>query len=244
MTGPKRLAIAAIILGVAGTAALIALCNWQLQRLDWKLGLIAALEERLAAEPVALPPAPTVEDEFLRVAVTGRFDGAAGTHGHADAPLLTTFDKQPGYRVLQPFTLGDGRRIMVSRGWVPLEAKNEGGRAVLPTPAPEGEVTLTGALRFPDDPQSPAFGANDNVWIARDLDVMADVFGVERVLLVSETPTPGPNGVAPRLQPLTVNLKNDHLGYAITWGMLAAVWAVMSGLLAFREWRRGAAGTA
>ncbi|MEM9761091.1 MAG: SURF1 family protein [Pseudomonadota bacterium] len=244
MTGSQRRAIAAIILGVAGTATLIALCFWQLQRLEWKLGLIASLEERLLAEPVALPALPTPDDEFLRVAVTGRFEGREGTHGFTDAPLLTTFDKQAGYRVLQPFTLDDGRRIMVSRGWVPVAAKNAGGRAALPTPAPEGEVTLTGALRYPDDPQSPAFGASDNVWIARDLSVMAEVFDVEPVLLVSETPTPGPGVRAPLLQPLTVNLKNDHLGYAITWGLLAAVWAVMSGVLAFREWRRGVAGAA
>ncbi|MEM7497511.1 MAG: SURF1 family protein [Pseudomonadota bacterium] len=238
MTAPQRRAIAAIILGVAGTATLTALCLWQLQRLDWKLGLIASLEERLVAEPVPLPAEPTMEDEFLRVFVTGRFEAQPGRHGFTDAPFLTPRDKRPGYRVLQPFTLEDGRRIMVSRGWVPVAAKNEGGRASLPTPAPAGAVTLTGALRFPDDPQSPAFGPSDNVWIARDLDVMAELFGTEPVLLVSETATPGADGTAPQLQPLTVNLKNDHLGYAITWGMLAAVWAVMSGLLAFREWRR------
>ncbi|MEL6267175.1 MAG: SURF1 family cytochrome oxidase biogenesis protein, partial [Pseudomonadota bacterium] len=75
----RRLAAPAI-LGVAGTATLVALCLWQLDRLDWKLGLIAALEARLSADPVALPAAPTAEaDEFRRVVVTGRFDGALGT---------------------------------------------------------------------------------------------------------------------------------------------------------------------
>ncbi|MEM6678726.1 MAG: SURF1 family protein [Pseudomonadota bacterium] len=236
MSRRLRRILGVAVLGVAGTSVLIALCLWQVQRLEWKLGLIAELEARLSAEPVALPPAPTPDvDEFRRVRVTGRFDGALGSHGQPDAPLLTTYDKQPGYRILQPFTLEDGRRIMVSRGWVPLEAKNAGGRAVVEIPAPEGVVRLTGALRFPDDPQEPAFGEQDNVWIARDLDVMVEVFEVEPVLLVSETPTPGPETRAPLLQPLTVNLKNDHLGYAITWGMLAAVWAVMSAGLAWRE---------
>ncbi|MEO0820272.1 MAG: SURF1 family protein [Pseudomonadota bacterium] len=238
MTDRLRRLLAPAILGVAGTATLIALCLWQMQRLDWKLGLIAELEERLTAEPVALPARPDpAADEFTRVRVTGRFDGADGTHGHPDAPLLTTMEKRAGYRILQPFVLEDGRRIIVSRGWVPAEAKNEGGRAVRPIPAPAEAVTLTGALRWPDDPQRPAFGERDNVWIARDMETLAAVFDAEPVLVVSETPTPGPDGRAPVLQPLTVSLRNPHFGYAVTWGLLAAVWAVMSGLWASSIWR-------
>ncbi|MEM6943477.1 MAG: SURF1 family protein, partial [Pseudomonadota bacterium] len=237
MSASRRRAIAALILGVAGTAALFALSNWQMNRLEWKLGLIETLEARLAAPPVPLPATVSLDDEFLRVSLTGRFDGEAGTHGFVDAPFLTTRDKQAGYRILQPFALTDGRRIMVSRGWVPVEQKNEGGRAIRPTPVPEGTVTLIGALRFPDDPQSPAFGANDNVWIARDLDLLAKIFATEPILVVAETSTPGPDGAAPIPQPLTVNLRNNHLGYAITWWLLAAFWAGMSTLLTQREWR-------
>lgn len=242
MTDRMRRLAAPLLLGVAGTATLIALCLWQLDRLDWKLGLIERLDARLSAAPGALPDRPTAEThEFLRVAVTGRFPGEDGTHGHPDAPLLATLDKAAGYRIIQPFETEDGRRIMVSRGWVPLEVKNEGGRAVREIPAPQGSVTLVGALRFPDDPQSPAFGERDNVWIARDLAVYERVFDVEPVLLVAETPTPGPRTPSPVPQPLTVDLRNPHLGYAITWGLLAAVWATMSTGWAVSRLRRRAA---
>ncbi|MEO1775411.1 MAG: SURF1 family protein [Pseudomonadota bacterium] len=231
MSDSLRRAAAPLILGVAGTAALIALCLWQLERLDWKLGLIAELEERLAAPPMALPATPDpAAHEFRRVTVTGRFTGELGAHGQPDAPLLATRDKAPGYRIIQPFETVEGRRIMVSRGWVPLEAKNTGGRAVREIPVPADEVTLTGALRWPDDPQSPAFGPNDNVWIARDLAIYAEVFGVEPLLLVAETETPGPTTRSPIPQPLTVNLRNPHEGYAITWGLMALAWVMMSGI--------------
>lgn len=233
-----RRILAPLLIGVAGTAALIALSLWQVQRLDWKLGLIDALEARLSAEAVPLPEEiDPEEDEFRRVTLTGRFEGQDGTHGHPDAPFLTTLEKAPGYRILQPFTLTDGRRVIVSRGWVPAEAKNEGGRAVKPIPAPEGEVTITGALRFPDDPQDPVYGERDNVWVARDLDTLSAVFGTLPVLVVAETPTPGPSGRAPVPTPLTVNLRNHHAEYAITWALLALVWAVMSGIWAWREAR-------
>jgi surfeit locus 1 family protein len=33
-------------------------------------------------------------------------------------------------------------------------------------------------------------------------------------------------------------IPNDHLGYAITWFMLAAGWALMTGLLIFRTLRQ------
>ncbi|MEL6266881.1 MAG: SURF1 family protein, partial [Pseudomonadota bacterium] len=207
-------------------------------RLDWKLGLIAALEERLAAAPAPVPASPdAAAHEFLRVAVTGRFTGETGGHGHPDAPLLATLDKRTGYRIIQPFETVGGRRLMISRGWVPLEVKNIAGRAVRVIPAPEGEVTLTGALRWPDDPQSPAYGPTDNVWIARDVEIYADLFDVEPLMMVAETPTPGPATPSPVPQPLTVDLRNNHLGYAITWGLMAAAWAVMSGLLAWSRLR-------
>jgi len=37
-------------------AVLIALGTWQIERKAWKEGLIAAMTERLAASPAALPP--------------------------------------------------------------------------------------------------------------------------------------------------------------------------------------------
>ena len=38
--------------------------------------------------------------------------------------------------------------------------------------------------------------------------------------------------------PVTVNIPNDHLQYAITWFALAAVWALMTGYLLWRIKRR------
>ncbi len=47
-----------------GIAALIGLGNWQMQRLAWKEGLIAAIAER-----THLPPVPLDEEEKLATAV-------------------------------------------------------------------------------------------------------------------------------------------------------------------------------
>lgn len=234
-------AVAAVVFGVVGTATLLGLMTWQLQRLAWKEGLIATLETRLGAEPVALPVSPEIATmEFRRVSLEGRFTGAAGAHGFADAAYLTTLKPWgPGYRVVQPFETTDGRTILVDRGYAPVETKNEGGAAARPTPAPEGALSLTGALRWPQDGDyfaDEAAGPADNVWLTRSVARLAPLWGAEPMLVVAETDTAV--GDWPKPRPVTVDLPNDHLSYAVTWGSLAAIWAVMSALLARRELRR------
>ncbi|MEM7523891.1 MAG: SURF1 family protein [Pseudomonadota bacterium] len=224
------------VIGVLGVAALVALCVWQVQRLTWKEGVIAVLEQRLAGEPVALPVAFEPEtQEFSRVRISGVFSGEPGAHGYPDAPLLMSLRPHgPGYRVIQPFDLTDGRRVMVDRGYAPVAEKNENGAAARLIPAPVETVELTGALRWPDEGGDGAsFGARDNVWTARDLGVMAELFAAEPVLIVSETSTAV--GDWPIPQPIAaINVPNNHLGYALTWGALAVIWAGMTSLMAYR----------
>lgn len=232
----KRIGL--ILTGLAGVAVLVALCIWQLQRLEWKEGVIATLEARLAAAPAPLPARFSPDEmEFTRVEITGAFDGKPGAEGFADAAFLTTERPWgPGYRVIQPFTTSDGRRVMVDRGYIPIEFKNESGAASIPTPAPAGPLTITGALRWPDETGSPSHGA-DNVWTARNLADMARIFDSEPVLIVAESST------APDEWPLpmpieAVNVPNNHLEYAVTWGSLALAWAAMTFWLILPRRRR------
>ena len=67
----KRM-IAPIVIGVAGVAVLMALGIWQTQRLVWKEGVLAEIEARIAAAPVALPEtADPVRDRYLPVTADG-----------------------------------------------------------------------------------------------------------------------------------------------------------------------------
>jgi surfeit locus 1 family protein len=72
-----------------------------------------------------------------------------------------------------------------------------------------------------------------NLWFSRDIAPIAAHLGAEPVLIVARADLPGPAGLI--TQPIDSHgLKNDHLGYAITWFLLAAVWA---GMTAFLMWR-------
>lgn len=220
----KRGIIAVVVFGVVGTSILTGLGIWQLQRLAWKQDLIARLDARLSAEPVPVPAAPDPgRDSFLRVR-------AEGLAGGAEVHLLTSQKPfGPGFRVIAPLVMDDGRRILVDLGYVPEVDKNA------TRPAAAGVVV--GALYWPDETDSftPAPDRKANIWFARDLPAMAEALGTEPVLIVAES---HPLGRWPMALRLGVNLPNDHLQYALTWFSLALIWMVMSVILARREWRR------
>ncbi|MGI3163265.1 SURF1 family protein [Pseudooceanicola sp. 200-1SW] len=214
--------IGALVLGLGGVAILLALANWQLRRLEWKTEVLARIEARIAADPLALPDAPDPEgDRYLAVALSGQFTGA---------PLRVQSAREglgAGYLLEQAFQMADGRRIIVERGFVP--------QAQAIPPAPEGAVTITGNLVWPDEVDSftPAPDLETGLFYARDLPALAAQLETEPLLLVRrEGPAGGGALVAAPVS--TAGIPNDHLEYAITWLSLAAVWLVMSAYLIYR----------
>ncbi|MCZ0812696.1 MAG: SURF1 family protein [Pseudomonadota bacterium] len=210
-----------LIFGLAGMAILIGLGTWQMQRLAWKEGVLADIETRIGADPVALPQMPDPEtDRYLPVRVSGRMgDGALRV-------LVSQKQVGAGYRVISPLDMG-GRRILVDRGFVKTGAD-------IPAP-PSGEVTITGNLHWPDDRNSatPANDVAENMWFARDLDQMATALETDPVLVVAREASFSDAPVTP-LPVDTQAIPNDHLEYAITWFSLAAIWAAMTGYFLWR----------
>jgi len=209
---------------VPALIVLVGLCVWQVQRLYWKQALIADREARVAAEPVALPAAGTdpAEIEFRRVRLEGVFAhdkelylGARSLNGNA------------GYHVLTPFALAGGGSVLVDRGWVPVERK-------LPEQRPEGQVagtqTLEGVARLPHGQAwlQPDNEPQNNMWFFVDLPAMAKATGVDlrTDLYVDAGPAENP-GQYPVGGQTRIELPNDHLQYAVTWGLLALALAVI-----------------
>lgn len=221
-----RRMIAPLVFGIAGVAVLVWLGVWQLQRLEWKTAILERIEARLAAGPVAVPAAPDPErDAYLKVEARGSIEPGE-LHVYTSAP-----QRGVGYRVIAPLVLDDGRRVLVDRGFVPIEAKD--------APRPPGPVAVTGNLAWPRETDrwtSPP-DREENIWFARDVALMAGALGTEPVMIVASA-SAGPAAPVPMPMPVTVNIPNDHLGYAITWFGLAVVWAVMTGYLLSRINRR------
>lgn len=212
------------LISVPALIVLVALCVWQVQRLYWKQALIDDRETRVAAEPVALPVvgADPASIEFRRVRLEGAFAhdkelylGARSLNGSA------------GYHVLTPFALTGGGSVLVDRGWVPVERK-------LPAQRAEGQVagtlTLEAVARVPHGQAwlQPDNEPQNNMWFFVDLPAMAKATGValRTDLYVDAGPAENP-GTYPVGGQTRIELPNDHLQYAITWGLLALALAVI-----------------
>lgn len=219
--------IVAAVLLLAGLAVFISLGVWQVHRLEWKTALLADIESRIHAAPVALPASPDpVRDRYLPVRLEGEM-GSEELH-----VLVSSQDWGPGFRIISPFTSDDGRRVLVDRGFVPDNQRD--------AKRPPGPTALTGNLYWPDDRDSftPEDDPAGNWWYARDIGAMSARLGTEPVLVVlressdsAVRPWPvGPEGI-----------RNKHLEYAITWFGLAATWVGMTGFALWRIRRRNKA---
>ncbi|HUC51309.1 MAG TPA: SURF1 family protein, partial [Xanthobacteraceae bacterium] len=231
-------------------AILIGLGVWQIERKAWKEGLIAALTERLAAPPQALPAAADwpkldrADDEYRRVSFTAQFDNAKAALVFASASGFRpdVSDAGPGYWVFTPARLADGSTVMVNRGFVPDARKDPQTRLAGEVSSP---VALVGVMRWPDSRHwfTPSDDAAHNLWFTRDPSAIALAKGAGSVApFYVEQETPVPPGGLPQPGKLVVSLPDNHLQYALTWFGLAAVlmavfisWAVSSSRSGGRE---------
>jgi surfeit locus 1 family protein len=228
------LTIACVIL----FAILCGLGTWQLERLQWKLALIARVNSHMATAPLPLDAflAMNGDDaQYRRVSLDGRFDHAR------EAYVFTTDQGAAVYHVLTPLRTGDGKVLMVDRGEVPKEKLDPATRAAGNV---EGDVHVTGVWRVPDPPGAftPPADPAKRIWFARDLAAIAaaDHLNLAAPVVVEADATPNPGGW-PRGGQTVVNFRNQHLSYAVTWFGLAlcllGVWLayhISKGRIAFK----------
>jgi surfeit locus 1 family protein len=210
-----------LILGIAGCGFLIYLGMWQLERRDWKEGLLADITAGIQADPVPLPDAIDPTMKYLPVTVSGTTTGA-----EIDV-LSHTREQGAGYQIVSRFVTDDGRAILVDRGFVPQEARR--------LDRPPVRLQVTGNLHWPQDASSstPAPNMDENIWFARDVDAMALTLDTLPVLVVASA-IEGDNQGARPLPVAVEGIPNNHLSYAMQWFLIAATWAVMTLALIWR----------
>jgi len=204
-----------------GFLMLIGLGTWQVQRLHWKEGLIAARQAAFHRPPVALPAnrATAQTFEYHPVRATGHF-----VNDHEMKVAAIADDGTAGFDIVTPFVLDDGKVLLVDRGFVPTAlASPETRRA--------GEITgptqVAGPLRL--DRGRPSWFTPDNQparneWYFIDVKAMAAAAAPHADVLpyyVDADATPNPGGW-PKGGQTAIDLPNHHLSYAITWYALAA----------------------
>jgi cytochrome oxidase assembly protein ShyY1 len=233
------------------TLVMVAVCVglglWQLQRRLEKHALIAALDERLATAPEALPSTSQwraltpATDEFRRVHFTATYARLPDAMVYSSGSAVRDDVSGPGTWAFLPAQLPGGETVVVNSGFVQntMQDRAQEDRAVgrLVTGQP---VKLTGYLRFPEaaGTLTPREDTAKRLWFTRDHLAMARALGwsADGKMLAPfyvDLESPAPESGIPKPGPLSVHLKDDHLQYAITWFGLAAVMAI-----AFAVWWR------
>ena len=213
------------LIAIPAIALMAALGIWQLQRLAWKEGLIAAVEARMGATPVALSAVLALaqdDAEYRVVEVRGRF-----LHDKEAYLFAISRDQQPGAHVVTPMELAGGGVVLVDRGFVPASQQ-------APETRPEGqiagEVTVIGVVRGPQKPGmfTPEPDLDSRLWFVRNPTQMAAALGVSLLTPYMIEAGAAPNrGGLPLGGQTIVNFPNDHLAYAYTWfGLALALLAV------------------
>lgn len=237
----------------------VALGTWQLYRLQWKLALIARVEQRVHAPAVAAP-GPTVwpgfnaaANEYRHVRVTGSFLCQLTTRVYASTALGA------GYWVITPIRDPNGSIVLINRGFVPTQPAGQAlpidcpvkqGAGAEHSAVASGMITVTGLLRI-SEPRGAFLHGNDPAgdrWYSRDVQAIATARGLPDVAPyfidadAGQEPEQANHGDA--LHPVggltVVYFPNNHISYALTWYALALMVAVAFFWLMREErrWRR------
>jgi cytochrome oxidase assembly protein ShyY1 len=215
-------------------ALFVVLGRWQWHRGEAKQAVWSSYERNDATPAENSPVDFNTAERFKRVALSGRFDASRQF-------LLDNISHagQPGYEVLTPFLLNDGRRILVNRGWVPFT----GYRDRLPDVSMTiSTAAISGRI---DELPSPGLASGrappdvSNHWpkvtafpTIEELEKSLDDGLVHRILLLDPAPPElgyvrewSPPGMPP----------SRHFSYAIQWWGFAAVLLVLYFGLNFRK---------
>jgi len=224
----RILALAALLL----TVLFAGLGTWQVQRLHWKLDLIARVNARVHAVPAAPPAAArwaqvtAQSDEYRHVRLAGTFLYDYTT------PVMAVTELGSGYWLLTPLCMADGSIVLVNRGFVPAPVGGQPGypsrKAAGPACSGQGApVALTGLLRI-SEPGGGFLRTNDplhNRWYSRDVEAIASAHGLYNVAPYfvdadrAQDPLDAPDHPTGGLT--VISFPNTHLVYAFTWYALA-----------------------
>lgn len=207
-------------LALLAMAGFLALGVWQVERRAWKHALVAAVDARIHATPVAAPgPAQWrdltgAHDAYRRVRIAGRF-----RHDRETLVQALT-DRGAGFWVLTPLET-PAFTVLVNRGFVPPDKRSPASRAVGNV---GGAASVTGLLRV-SEPEGGFLRRNDiaaDRWYSRDVTAIAAARGLEETApyFIDADATPNPGGY-PAGGLTVVRFPDNHLAYALTWFVLA-----------------------
>ena len=211
-----------VFIAIPGLLVLLSLGVWQTKRLAWKESLLENINYNLSSEPAFLPNSvKKSEHNYKMVKVKGALEP------RSIFILTPVKGSGAGFRVISPFKLVDGGKILIDRGVI-----KEKDKSLLKT---SGQQSLVkGYLSWPNETDyfTPEPNFTRNIWFSRDLEKMANFLETQPILVVLTENRLDPSI---RMQDPTNDIPNNHLQYAITWFMMAILWFGMSVYFVYKK---------
>ncbi len=205
--------------------SLIGLGSWQVYRLQWKLDLLKQIEEKSKQPPANIPRnEETLKNmQFRKVISFGRYLNKYEMH------LVGRYSQgKMGYHIITPFVLSNGKVILVNRGWIPVDKKQASKRA---ESIIKGNTVIEGVLVEPYKNFwfTPKNNPKDNLWFSFPISEVQNYTGLKLLPMIIQE-TGGQKLPLPIKVPEKIELRNDHLQYAIIWYSLAIALIVIYAL--------------
>ena len=195
--------------------------TWQIYRLQWKLNLINEIKIGLDSQPISF--SKNKIKNYQRVFLEGDLD-------FNKQIFLYSLNKNgaPGYDIITPLKTVDGLFILVNRGWIEKDQKNDLKKInIIETNKYEGIIKKITR----SNPFKPKNDIKNNEWYTLNLNDLKIYTGNEfgnYVLHIEKI-----SNTFLQLKQINPDLPNNHLKYAITWYSVA-----MSILIYFLYFRR------
>lgn len=208
---------------------MVSLGVWQLFRLNTKLDIINDIKKKID-RPVVTATCKELNKKFddkedifyskVKISGTVKADQILFLYS---GPIQ--FKGEPGYRLLAPLKCKDGDYLVADIGWIPLKEKDKYKK--------DYNLKLTGGILEGEKKKmfTPTNDVEHNVWyyispkeIGKHFKINVKDFYVMKAY---------ENNIPPIGKDISLNIRNDHLGYAFTWfGMAIAL------LIIFLEYSR------
>ena len=181
-----------------------ALGTWQIYRLQWKQDLINQINEGLNSTP--LKYSKNIKNNYQRVILQGKYD-------FENQIFLYSLNEkgQPGFDIITPFETTEEEYVLINRGWINKEMKNNSKINLV------NNKKIVGLLKKIEKKNifKPDNDIKKNIWFFIDLNKIQEITGRNFINSIVFLEDKTINVPSPKK--ITIEVPNNHLKYAITW---------------------------
>ncbi len=182
--------------------------TWQVYRLQWKLGLINEINNGLNSEPVFFSNTNIIN--YQKVKFNGTYDFEKQIYLYSLNSKGT-----PGYDIITPIKMNSNEILLVNRGWINKDARDNKNINNIDSKSFEGilkKITKPNLFKPEND-------IENNIWYSLKLEDLESFTGYKLNNFVIYLQSNQNNLVKNKI--ISPNLPNNHLKYAITWYSVA-----------------------